>query len=138
VAFWTPKRSPKAGDETSFEYRLWFFKKREDLARGGRVLATRIGVGGAGDPNPERRRVVIDFVGEKLAELNDQATVEAMVSASTGEIHNTVVQRNPFTNGWRLSFELDPQEARSVELRCYLKSGTDTLTETWSYRWTGS
>ncbi len=43
---------------------------------------------------------------------------------------------NPYTKGWRMSFELLPQGSDPSELRCFLKLGNDVLTETWSYQWT--
>ena len=79
---------------------------------------------------------MIDFGGENLAKLADDAPVEAVVSASTGQIQNVVVHKNPHTHGWRLSFELLPQDDAPSELRCFLKLGNDVLTETWSYQWT--
>jgi glucans biosynthesis protein len=98
-------------------------------------LATRIGAGGAGDLDPNRRGFVIDFGGTNLESLAADAPVTALINASSGQITNTVVQKNPFTNGWRVSFELLPQSADPVDLRCFLKLGADVLTETWSYQW---
>ena len=119
-----------------YNYRLSFFLDLPNLSSGGRTLASRVGAGGAGDLNSERRRFVVDFGGENLAKLADETPVEAVVSASTGQIQNVVVHKNPQTNGWRLSFELLPQGDASSELRAFLKLGNDVLTETWSYQWT--
>jgi glucans biosynthesis protein len=58
------------------------------------------------------------------------------VSSSTGRIENAVVQRNPETGGWRISFELVPGNERLVEMRALLKNGEVPLTETWLFRWT--
>ena len=81
---------------------------------------------------------MIDFGGENLAKLADDAPVEAVVSGSTGQIQNVVVHKNPYTNGWRLSFELLPHGDTASELRGFLKLGNDVLTETWSYQWTAA
>jgi glucans biosynthesis protein len=35
----------------------------------------------------------------------------------------------------RLSFELEPQDAPRVEMRCVLRHGDKALTETWVYQW---
>ena len=79
---------------------------------------------------------MIDFGGEALTKLADDAPIQAVVSASTGQIQNVVAHKNPHNNGWRLSFELLPQGGDPSELRCFLKLGNDVLTETWSYQWT--
>ncbi|MBK8182682.1 MAG: glucan biosynthesis protein [Candidatus Competibacteraceae bacterium] len=136
AAFWVPEKPVEAGQQLEFNYRLSFFLDMPGLSPGGRTLASRIGAGGAGDLNSEVRRFVIDFGGESLAKLADDAPVAAVVSGSTGQIQNIVVHKNPHSNGWRLSFELLPQGNDPSELRCFLKLGNDVLTETWSYQWT--
>jgi glucans biosynthesis protein len=78
---------------------------------------------------------VIDFGGGHLGELAADAPVQAVINASAGQVINTVVQKNPFTNGWRVSFELLTEGNDSIGLRCFLKLGTDVLTETWSFQW---
>jgi len=62
--------------------------------------------------------------------------VKSKISASTGQVQNVVAHKNPYTKGWRMSFELLPQGNDPSELRCFLKLGNDVLTETWSYQWT--
>lgn len=136
AAFWTPEKPVEAGQQLEYSYRLFFFLELPNLSPGGRALASRIGAGGTGELQSERRRFVIDFGGEALAKLADDAPVTAMVSASTGQIQNVVIHKNSYTNGWRLSFELLPQSDNPSELRCFLKLGNDVLTETWSYQWT--
>jgi len=136
AAFWVPDKPVEPGQQLEFNYRLSFFLDLPNLSPGGRTLASRIGAGGAGDLDPSRRRFVIDFGGEALTLLAEDAPVQAVVSASTGEIQNVVVHKNPHTKGWRLSFELLPQGSDPAELRCFLKLGNDALTETWSYQWT--
>ncbi len=135
VAFWVPEKPTEAGQALTFDYRLRFEMDPEGKPPGGRTLATRIGAGGAGDLDPSKRGFVIDFGGKNLESLAADAPVTALINASSGQIANTVVQKNPFTNGWRVSFELLPQSADPVDLRCFLKLGADVLTETWSYQW---
>ena len=116
--------------------RAAFFVDLPNLSPNGRTLASRIGAGGAGDLNPDLRRFVIDFGGEALSKLPDDAPVQAVVSASTGKVKSVVAHKNSHSGGWRLSFELEPQGSDPSELRCFLKLGEDVLTETWSYQWT--
>ena len=79
---------------------------------------------------------MIDFGGEALSKLPENAPVKATISASAGQVQNVVAQKNTYTQGWRVSFELLPRGNDSAELRCFLKLGDDVLTETWSYQWT--
>ena len=136
VAFWVPDEPAEAGKEWQFAYRMSFFVDTSKLPPGGRTYATRIGVGGfSGESEPDKRKFVIDFVGGRLTDLNATAPVEAVVTASTGRISNQTVQHNDFIDGWRVFFDLKPEGEAPVELRCFLKSGEDALTETWSYQW---
>ncbi|MFO1371444.1 MAG: glucan biosynthesis protein G [Candidatus Competibacteraceae bacterium] len=136
AAFWTPEKPVEPGQQLEYNYRLYFFLDLPNLSPGGRTLASRSGAGGAGDLQSDRRRFVIDFGGEALSKLAEDAPVAAVVSASTGQVQNVVTHKNPHTNGWRVSFELLSQKDEPSELRCFLKLGNDVLTETWSYQWT--
>jgi glucans biosynthesis protein len=135
VVYWIPERSTEPGQMLEFEYRLRFALDPEARFRGGRTIATRIGAGGADASQTDRRKFVIDFVGEALKGLDPEAPVEAMVTASSGKISKVVVQKNRYTVGWRAFFELIPNSDQSVDLRCFLKLGTDILTETWNFQW---
>ncbi|MGO4777434.1 glucan biosynthesis protein, partial [Lysobacter sp. 2RAB21] len=95
------------------------------------VARTRIGAGGNG-----ARLVVIDLEGGGLSKLAADAVPRAVVWASAGRIANAVAHANPGTGGWRVSFELQPGDARTVELRAVLEDGAGPLSETWLYRWT--
>jgi len=48
------------------------------------------------------------------------------------EIVDQTVTHNPFTNGWRLTFQVRPKKREPIELRAFLDMGGETLTETWS------
>jgi glucans biosynthesis protein len=93
---------------------------------------TRVGAG----PEKGTRRFSIDFVGARLADLKPDAPIEPEVTTSAGSVQHLVVQPNPATGGWRVSFVLAPGEAVLAELRCTLKLGDELLSEVWSYRWT--
>jgi glucans biosynthesis protein len=77
---------------------------------------------------------VLDFAGNALSALPATASVKAILtSGPNGQILDQRVEKNPVTGGWRVSFRLQFTAQAGVELRCYLKSGKDVLTETWSY-----
>ncbi|MFN3919436.1 MAG: glucan biosynthesis protein [Methylohalobius sp.] len=136
VAFWMPDEASAEGKEMAFDYRLYFtFDERLPKSL-GRAEATRIGAGGVDPYDPKRRRFVIDFAGQMIERYDENAKLEAEVDTSMGAVDNVVVHKNPETGGWRLSFELDPREDESpIELRAFLRSGKEALTETWLYQW---
>jgi glucans biosynthesis protein len=76
---------------------------------------------------------VIDY--EVKSGNNDEMPV-AKVQSSVGVITNVVVSRQPKNNGYRLAFEMDPQDADLIELRAELKFTGPREVETWLYRWT--
>jgi len=135
VAYWLPEKSPQAGEQLSFEYRLRMGGDNVDRVPGARAQATRIGGGGTDSREQHARKFALDFVGKNLQKLPPDASLQAVVSASAGELRGKVVQYNPHTQGWRVYFELLPGDAPEVELRCFLRQGNDVLSETWSYQW---
>ncbi|NEX22495.1 glucan biosynthesis protein G [Thiorhodococcus mannitoliphagus] len=135
VAYWMPERQPEAGDTWRLEYRLRFGKDLESGLMGGRVKATRIGASGTDILDPSRRKFVMDFIGESLAQLDPETEIEAMVTSTTGELSKPIAQPNPETQGWRLFFELEPEGKEPADLRAFLRHGHDVLSETWSFRW---
>jgi glucans biosynthesis protein len=136
VTFWTPAQRLEAGETLDVEYRLHFALDPEARLLGGRALATRIGAGGTDVPDYSRRKFVIDFTGQSLKRLDPDATdVEPVCNTSSGTIAQSVAHHNQFTDGWRLFFELVPEEDKAADLRCFLRRGQDVLTETWVFRW---
>nr|WP_245906071.1 glucan biosynthesis protein G [Pseudoroseomonas aestuarii] len=132
VAFWRPKDPLRAKGEYRYTFRLHWCDEAPGSPELGRLMSTRSGAswtqGG--------RLFVIDATGGALDNLAPDAKPEALVTASRGEVRNVVVQRNPETQGWRISFDLFPGDARAVELRAELKAGPEAVAETLLYRWT--
>lgn len=136
VAFWTPGEPLQPGSAVDFEYRLHFALNPEARLQGGRAIATRIGAGGTDVPDHSRRKFVIDFTGPVLQKLDPKvADVEAVCNTSAGRIEQAVAHHNRFLDGWRLFFELLPQEGKPADLRCFLRRDKDILTETWVFKW---
>ncbi|GIK99882.1 MAG: glucans biosynthesis protein G [Alphaproteobacteria bacterium] len=134
VAFWRPKEPLRAQGEYPFTYRLhwsWAVPWETELAR---VVQTRVGHAWE---EPSIRLFVIDLEGGKLAGLPPDAPPQMVIWSDGGELRNQVVQPNPETGGWRMHFELVPEDRSTVELRAQLKDGEDNpLSEVWIYRWT--
>jgi periplasmic glucans biosynthesis protein len=133
VAFWVPAEPVTAGSRRSFEYRLTFGDEPETGQYQARSSATLIGAGA--DPESGQRKFVIDFVGADLRNLQETSEIVADISSSTGVTGKPVIQRNPFTRGYRVYFDFTPGNEALAELRCNLRLGTEALTETWSYQW---
>jgi glucans biosynthesis protein len=131
VAYWRPTEPIPAGGSHSMSYRLdWSHDPAPREGMPLRVLDTAIG------GNPWGGTVVaIDF--EPRADLpEDLSSLGVLLRASTGEVSEGRVQRNPETGGPRLEFTFEPGEADLVEFRAQLRMGETPLTEVWLYRWT--
>ncbi len=139
VAFWVPEKEVRAGDELTFDYRLHWGADPDgampdDTAR---VLRTMTGEGGVSgvEESTGHRKFVIDFAGGQLGELEDPEAVSPAVSASGGEIAESVLSRIADTEIWRLVLEVDAAAGQTVELRADLRAGDAILSETWLYQW---
>lgn len=129
AVFWRPAAPLKAGVEHTLAYRInW--TSGEPAKPLARVSATRVG---AAAHNARARRFIVDFVGDAAFAT---ASLEARVTATAGEIRNIHVIDAPEFGGRRLAFELEPYDARVVELRAELHGDAAQSSETWLYRWT--
>ena len=132
VSFWKPKQPIAAGSEFHFAYRLiWGNEPQVDE---GTVIVARTASGRADIAKATPRRLfVVDY---EVKEGSNEEIPTAKVESSAGVVTNVVISRNPKTNGYRLAFEMDPQDAGLVELRAELKFTAPKDVETWLYRWT--
>lgn len=142
VTFWRPAVALAAGREHRFDYRLHWCDQHVWKPALAKVGATMIGAADpaataeASDAVP-RRRVIIDFAGDLVDGQGESAgKIMADVWASAGVVHNLVAHPLPATGGWRIGFELDPQQARAIELHARLLREGKPVSETWLYRWT--
>ncbi len=131
VAFWRPKQPLLAGSEHGFTYRLHWAADAPGAPALGRFTASRSGAGPDG-----ARLFVLDAAGGALDALTPDAQPRLAVSTDRGKIQNAAVRANPEEGGWRIGFELLPEDAKAVELRAQLLLGDAPLTETWMLRWT--
>ena len=132
VAFWRPREKLAAHGEYSFTYRLHWGTDRPAPTPLGRVVSTREGNG----EQPNTRVFVIDFQGDALKNLPPDARTRVDFSNSAGTLSTVFSIPNPETNGWRISFSMDPGTAKLVEMHVFLANDQGPLTETWIYRWT--
>jgi periplasmic glucans biosynthesis protein len=140
VAFWEPAEMPKPGTELSFAYRLYWGLEAPFAPPLATVQATRTGIGGViGKPRTYFSwRFAVDFSGGKLASLGPDAKVEAVITASRGEVEITSARPLAAIDGWRAMFDIKPtdESVEPIDLRLYLRAGDQALSETWLYQWT--
>lgn len=131
VAYWVPEKPFGPGEPLRLSWRLSWGHEPTGALPVALSTATRIAAGST----PTARRFILEF--SRGGPEKGEGAEEAVVTASSGQVLRPTVQRNPATGGWRATFELVPAEgAAPIELRCFLRRGSETLTETWSYPWT--
>jgi periplasmic glucans biosynthesis protein len=130
VAFWRPKDPLRAQGEYIFTYRMHWGQRNPQPVEVAKFTATRVGAGPDGT-----RLFVLDLAGDVLKDVKPEA-VRGAVEASKGRIDHVVTQPNPETGGYRLSFQLAPEDETLVELRARIMRDNESLSEVWLYRWT--
>lgn len=133
VAYWVPEKAPPIGQALDYSYRLHWQGDNMQRPPGAWVTQTRVGRGFA-DLGENEVQYVVDFKGPSLDALSIGAPVKAVVSApANGEIIESNAYRLDANGQWRMAVrvkQLNP--AQPTELRGFLQSGNDVLTETWS------
>lgn len=137
VAFWHPKEPLFPNQAYQFQYRLSFGEDPQPPSYGGRVVATRTGVGGIpGRKNQiPARKFVVDFSGGRLSALPKTAKVEPVIWVSRGQILEPAARPVHGTPYWRLNFDLAVEGQAPVDMRCFLRDDQGVLTETWLYQY---
>lgn len=133
VAFWTPAVLPPAGQPLDMHYRLVWSLEEGAKAGVARVQATHVGT----LPNTEHGRLYwIDFVDEK-AGSRDATMMQAEVETAEGlHVRPPVVMRYPEIGGWRVALQVEADKlGHPLTLRCHLRSGRETISETWMATW---
>lgn len=122
---------PPVGEPLRFSYQLAF--DGQPRGEGGVVRSTRAGRSPWLEGTVE---IVVDFEGERLAELSEVESVSLVWEASGGgEIRKSTVRKNPFNQTWRAVIYLVRTSEAPVEMSAYLELEGERLTETWSYQW---
>jgi glucans biosynthesis protein len=134
VALWVPEKLPPPGEPIELEYRMHWFV-HPNIPPAGFVRSTRHGKSAHYEPGFER--FVVDFDGRELQSLTAADKLERVVTVNgAGSLNHSSLQKNPINGTWRLAFTVKPDgTGKPVELRCFLRRGSDSLTETWSYLW---
>jgi periplasmic glucans biosynthesis protein len=139
VAFWNPEQAAQPGEERLLAYRLHWGAQAPAQPPLATVRATRTGLGGVIGRKREyfSWRFAVDFAGGKLALLGKDADVESVVTASRGRIELVSARPLDPIDGWRALFDIVPEDdsTEPIDLRLYLRSGKQALSETWIYQW---
>jgi glucans biosynthesis protein len=140
VASWVSKQPTPAGGSVSLAYRLHWLADEPFPTPLARVVATRLGRGGQpGLPRPKGvRKFLIEFEGPPLRDLPFGVIPEPVVTASRGSFgpyRFTEPVPDDVPGHWRTQFDLIAEGQEPVELRCYLRLGDRTLSETWAYQY---
>ena len=140
VAMWVPAEPVLAGAEVNLNYRLHWLANEPYPSKLAVVWATRLGRGGQpGQPRPKGvRKFMVEFLGGPLNELPFGITPELVVSASRGSFGPyQLIEAVPdgVPGHWRAQFDLIVTGTEPVELRAFLKSGGETVTETWMFQY---
>jgi len=134
VTFFVPDAVPSPQQAYEFEYRLLWQKESETRPPSSWVTQTRRGHGYL-RTHDDTMSFVVDFEGPAFKKLAADAKLDAVVTTDgNADIVETNAYRNDVSGGARLVIRLKRQdEKKPVELRAFLRSGTTTLSETWSY-----
>lgn len=132
IAYWRPRSPMQAGSEMALAYRQYWSWSPPEAPPFAMVTATRVGRGTQG----RRRRFIVTFTGDRLAETSALLELKPVLSATPGTVHNLRIWPYPERKTVRVSFELDPASESIVELRLILESAGGPMSETWLYRWT--
>ncbi|MEW6167708.1 MAG: glucan biosynthesis protein D, partial [Pseudomonadota bacterium] len=139
VAFWNPEQAAQPGEERLLAYRLHWGARAPVQPPLATVRATHTGLGGVVGRKREyfSWRFAVDFAGGKLALLGRNADVESVVTASRGRVELVSARPLEPIDGWRALFDVVPEDdsTEPIDLRLYLRSGKQALSETWIYQW---
>jgi len=135
VAFWEPKQKPETLQPYRFGYTMYWSLDTGTSISPNHVVSTRVGA----DPrNSQQRQFVIDFDGPRLDAIPENDLPQAIVNCSTnGVIVQNQMFRNAAAGTWQVVLIMAPAPGNKdpIDLRCTLKKGDETVSETWVYHW---
>ena len=139
VAMWVPAAPARTGASYRLRYRLHWLADEPYPTSLARCVASRLGNGGQpGQPRPHGlRKFMIEFLGGPLANLPFGVKPEAVLWASRGSFSYVFTEAVPddLPGHWRAQFDLQVNGAEPVEMRLFLRNGSQILTETWLYQY---
>jgi len=133
VAFWDPAAKPAALQPLHFGYTLYWTREADMTLSSNEVVSTHVGL------NPrqqEQRQFVIDFDLPRYTVEKYPPAVAASCGTNAAIVESQIFRNTP-DNTWRVFLNLLPKPGRPepVDLKCALKMGNESVSETWSYHW---
>lgn len=140
VMLWVPDMPPQAGETRNYRYKMhWGALPPDAEGELAYIHSTRTGVGGpSGVPvsNPNLRKFVVDFEGGGLGDMDPEAKVVPVVTASAGKISGAVLHKiDDAEHRWRLFFDVDGQDFDLIELTAHVAGEDRKLSEIWLFQW---
>jgi glucans biosynthesis protein len=139
IAYWCPAKPVQAKDRIDLQYRLHWVADEPYGTPLARCVATRLGRGGRPHEShlPGVRKFMLDFLGGPLAALPDGAKPEQVLWSSRGTFGYSNTERVPggIPDLWRAEFDLTVNGHDPVEMRVFLRTPEQVLTETWLYQY---
>ncbi len=141
VASWTPATPPAPLLPYSCAYKITACLDEPRLSPNGRVVNTFIApakaLGSSETTVVNSKRFLVDFAGGDLGYyVADPSEVEVVATTTSGQILRKAIAANPHIEGVRAMFDVSVKSGETADLRLYLRAGSRTLTETWTYPWT--
>jgi periplasmic glucans biosynthesis protein len=141
VASWTPAVSPEPQKAFAYAYRITACLDLARLSPNGRAINTfrapPRALGSSEAVTVNARRFLVDFAGGDMAYyVPDPSQVEVVATATNAQILRTSLVANSHIDGLRAMFDVSVKSGQTTDLRLFLRAGTRTLTETWTYPWT--
>ncbi|MDB5593105.1 MAG: opgD [Hyphomicrobiales bacterium] len=140
VASWVPNAPVEPGKPVSLSYRIVSSLDLRRLSPNARVINTyQTQARALGSQEPVMagsRRFIVDFAAGELRYFQAEPNLVELVPTTTnGKITRSFLVPNPQTGGFRAALDIALEPGQSTDLRAFLRSGTRTLTETWTYPW---
>lgn len=136
VAFWRRQGGVPEGQDMTYEYDLTFGTAGIAEQPMAKAMQTFIGDGNriGGGSAEGAFRIIVDFAGGLLDNLEPDATVVSKVSgAEDNEIIEHFVEYLEPNGHWRLSMLVRPPAKEPLAVRAFLSLDDKALTETWTY-----
>ncbi len=127
---WVPAVLPVPEEVFAYDYDVYFGERQSRPV--ATVVATRYGESLRSDGSIE---FVIDFKGEQLDILPDDADIKINSQIEGGEFVWQNIRRNPHNDTWRLNLRVLPGANQEIRLRASLHVDDLRLSETWTYWW---
>ena len=139
VAYWVPEQVYEPNKEYAVSYVLksvYGDFGAYDLAQVQRSANSWSYIPGSDHADKrDHRRFIVDFSSTRINKFDSDLPIKAEVSTLAGKIFDVNVQKLPSDQGWRASFQLDPDGAEMNDMRLYLTLRGKRISEVWNYVW---